>query len=369
MYVNNEVVKESALPNFERRCRAAAASIGIGFDTTRKQPIFGTRPMDDNTTKNNYLSKIRSFVNYLLCNGKYDDSLLIFHPHCPTGVISVHEDAVVEFLHVVYGEDEKPAQSKDGTFIVDAEGEVVTCGKKWCNWNCPDNMDQFCSALRHIHKNSHGMIDRYVNQCVDCLKVYKEKGHGGCRIHPVPRYTRTGNVANSTKVKDTILTLKRNSAHIVLGACHLLPSEVRDIRDYAAAANDIWIMQIFTAFLMSIELFLRRCEYSSLTAENFNTEMFEMSDKDIIESLNISVKGKRKDTKERRETNETYACWRKLWISGDDVAIDLDLRRHLLAFLYAINWKGGFSSQVSTNLSSRLRRMEYTRRTLERKTW
>ena len=145
----------------------------------------------------------------------------------------------------------------------------------------------------------------------------------------------------STIVRDTINYVRDNTQHVVNGACYLLPSHVRKIHEYAASSNDIFWFEIYTMLLMSIELFLRKMEYSSLAGENFNLNMFVMSDEYVCDALNIKVKGKKKRKKKRKGLNDFYPCWRTLYIWGDDTYADIDLKRHLLGFLYCIGWKGG----------------------------
>jgi hypothetical protein len=111
-------------------------------------------------------------------------------------------------------------------------------------------------------------------------------------------------------------------------------------------------MEIYVLLLLSIDLFLRRSEYSSLSDKNFNTNLFLLTDAFVIEALNISVKGKKTNRKERRYEHDTYACWRKLWVYGDDVCGDVDTKRHLLAFLYAINWRGGYIFPTKKELAN-----------------
>ena len=343
----NGVVKSVSVGSFNNRCMEQFEKLGIApLDADKvidmpNRSVFGTRPLDQ-FTKASLMGKVRAFVAFCLDNGCYDDSMLIFHPLCPKGVVAVEDRALVAFLHVVYTPEGETARDQQGVPFLNAKGEEMVGTKKYCDWHAPDNMDQLLSAMRHIHQNCHGMGDTYVEKCNECASKYEKKESGGCRSHPIPRYTRLGNVSASTAVKDTVQYLKNTSVHIVRGSCHLLPSEVRMIREHAAASNNLWLMEIFTLLLTSIELFLRKREYSSLHSDNFNTDMFLLTDDFVIEALNVSVKGKRKNTKERRNTSDVYACWRKLWIFGDDLVPDLDLKRNLLAFLYAINWKGGF---------------------------
>ena len=118
------------------------------------------------------------------------------------------------------------------------------------------------------------MATDYVDKCEECLKVYQEKQCGGCVHHPVPRYTRRGNVAYCPSVTDTILYIKNNNSHTVSGACHLLPSNVRAICDYCVARNDVFGLEIYILLLLSIDCFLRKSEYTSLKGENVVMKIF-----------------------------------------------------------------------------------------------
>lgn len=337
VYNASEIVKDSLVAEYELRCMAAFAKANL-TPTEERFPLFGTRTLDLETKKN-YLSKIRAFVEFLLMNGKYDDSLLPFHPRCPRGVIAVGAKAASDFMIYIMSADGAPLATVDGKEIQNARKEQLRGTGRW--HNC-ETLDQFSSALTHIHTNAHQMATSYTEKCDACLAIYKEKGIGGCMHHPVPRYARLGNVSSTTLFKDTVSYLKSKSDHVVKGACHLLPSDVRVLRNWVHANNSVFGMEVFTLLLMSIDLFLRKVEYSSLSGDNFNQELFLMSDKYVAECLNISVKGKKTNRKERKGKADKSASWRKLWLFGDDECTDVDVKRHLLAFLYAIRWRGGY---------------------------
>ena len=95
--------------------------------------------------------------------------------------------------------------------------------------------------------------------------------------------------------------LKSKSAHVAQGACHLLPSDVRIIRNWVHANNDLFGLEVYTLLLMSIELFLRKMECSSLQGENFNVGLFLLTDQCVPEALNVSVKGKNQQEREERQ--------------------------------------------------------------------
>lgn len=95
--------------------------------------------------------------------------------------------------------------------------------------------------------------------------------------------------------------------HTVNGAYHLLPSEICDFCNYAMASNDVWLVEVFTLLLMSIDLFLCRSKYSSLHLDSFNTDLSLLTHQYLVKVLNVSVKGKRKATKDCRNKSEQYA--------------------------------------------------------------
>ena len=181
--------------------------------------------------------------------------------------------------------------------VKDREGQDMTCKG---GWKDPKNASPFSTALSTVHVNAHGRTGDYKDCCEGCSVAFRTGNTGGCEFHNGdPRTTRSGNVCRSTLVKNTIEHIVKNSDHQIVGAKHLLPSQVRQIRDHCIGSNDKGKFEIFSLLLMSISLFLRKMEYTSLEAANFNMEMFVMKDSYCIEALNLKVRGKSKRTKER----------------------------------------------------------------------
>lgn len=204
-----------------------------------------------------------------------------------------------------------------------------------------------------MHENTHGAVGPYKDQCPDCALAYsRNQNSTGCKEHHFdPRLRRTGNVCKATLVQDTTKRIHRDSAHKVQGACQLLPGDVRLIRDYCISSNDNFLFELFVCLLTSIELFLRKMEFSHLHEDSFNTHMSVMSGDFLIEALNLKVDGKRKRTK-NLGPNDGPPTIRYLYLWGDDLCPDLDLKRHLLAYLYAIGWKGGYLFPSKKELES-----------------
>ena len=120
VYTIFEVVKDARASDFNRRCKNAMKVLEL-VPTDEEHSLFGTRTLDPET-RNNYLSKVRAFVSFLLDTGKYDDSLLPFHPRCPRGVIAVSAKAASEFMHVVFAKEGLPVVNNSGNAILNAEG-------------------------------------------------------------------------------------------------------------------------------------------------------------------------------------------------------------------------------------------------------
>ena len=175
-------------------------------------------------------------------------------------------------------------------------------------WDDPENCATLLSALTCVHENAHGCCGQYKEVCKDCLDIYNRTGTGGCRHHHAdPRPTHSGNVCRSMLVKNTVARIRKDSEHQIKGACHLLPCDVRQVGDYCISSNDPFLFGIFVLLLMSIELFLRKYEFSSLELSNFNTNMFVMTGEYLIEALNLKVKGKHKPQSNQNGTK----FWKK----------------------------------------------------------
>jgi hypothetical protein len=120
------------------------------------------------------------------------------------------------------------------------------------------------------------------------------------------------NMAEKIGKESTVLEV-RKGAEAAKAAADVLTAEAAGAR--AAADLAASKTQLFDTCMVFVKKF-RRSEYSSLSDKNFNTNLFLLTDVFTIEALNISVKGKKTNRKERRNENDTYACWRKLWILG-----------------------------------------------------
>jgi hypothetical protein len=82
---------------FNTRCAAELRKRNITA-TTEKLPILGTRVLGDSTKQGQYIPKLRSLVAFLLDNPQYDDSLILFYPYTPKGIVTCQDLPVSLFL-------------------------------------------------------------------------------------------------------------------------------------------------------------------------------------------------------------------------------------------------------------------------------
>ena len=130
------------------------------------------------------------------------------------------------------------------------------------------------------------------------------------------------------------------------------------------------MLQIYALLLVSISMFLRKFEFSSLEESNFQIDAFSMVGEYIVDALHLKVLGKSVRDKDRGTSSqlffskfclqfsthqplpnqtyqfapglaERYNSFRYLNLWSNEQAPDLDPIRHLFCYLYIIGWKGG----------------------------
>ena len=234
-YNKSLIVLDSQLGEFNQRC-CTALKMNILAPATTTMPILGTCVLEKATSAPTYLSRIRSFVWFLLQNPQYDESLPLFYPHTPNVTVTCQETAVADFLISKFAE--KGSELTD--FQVSTDIIIFYCTILYCNhfltnspvlqllqgnpildkggqplkamggWNNPDTCDGLKSALSCVHANAHGLKGDYKEKCEQCFAIYKSSGSGGCiHHHADPRPARTGNVCTSTLVRDTVGTSRK----------------------------------------------------------------------------------------------------------------------------------------------------------------
>lgn len=89
----NSVVTIAHEPLFKLRCEAQLRLMEIE-PTTDELPIFGTLNLHEKSIDGQYMPKLRVFVAFLLDNKEFDDSLVLFYPFSPKGVVTCQDKPV-----------------------------------------------------------------------------------------------------------------------------------------------------------------------------------------------------------------------------------------------------------------------------------
>jgi len=173
---------------------------------------------------------------------------------------------------------------------VKCNGHQVACSG---GWNDPSNCCGFVSAMNMVHVHLHGRTGDHHEACSECLTRCNEGKNTGCPSHanqPCPK--QSGNLVNSTLLKDAISHLHQKCSHEVEGAAQLMPSEVRWIGDCCVSCNDPFKFQAFVMLLTGISMFLQKFEFSDLEDDSFIQELFVMHGEFIADGFNLKVLSK-----------------------------------------------------------------------------
>jgi hypothetical protein len=233
-------------------------------------------------------------------------------------------------------------------------------------WNKPaTNLDGFTSALSAVHTGLGWTIHTdYVPACHGCWKNYQKKVFY-CKTHTQLQQFQswsTGTVIQSAYYKSTKAFILADAGQPV--KYQLLPSEVRRIGEYCISSGSSFQVSIFICLLFAVDLFLHKEEFLWVDFDSFINNLMIMSDEYLIDGLVVKLKKKRTGSVEEKagmlvlllflsniHTNDVTLTALKRGVNigqryatiwGDREHSDLDLVRHLLAYIYMMRWKGGY---------------------------
>jgi hypothetical protein len=123
------------------------------------------------------------------------------------------------------------------------------------------------------------------------------------------------------------------------GCSQLLPCDLRDIRNYLLASQDLKCLRNFVMILIGTKLFLRPDELVNIRAEDFVPNLFARQGNKII-GMAVKVQGKRDER------------WQHLWLWADDMCPDLCPLRHLFVYLHLSRHAGGYLFPTNCELDA-----------------
>jgi hypothetical protein len=101
------LVPVSKEAEFIRRCKEQLAKTNTS-EAEEETPILGTSVLGDKTVQAAYMPKIRAFVDFLMENPQFDDSLVLFYNKTPKGTVTCQDIPVSYFLFSMLGEKSTP---------------------------------------------------------------------------------------------------------------------------------------------------------------------------------------------------------------------------------------------------------------------
>ena len=110
-YIKSPIVTNRMYDEFNRCCLNALQKMNLQ-PTETGLPILGTSVLSEKTSVPTYLAKLHAFLQFLLVNPQYDDSLVLFYPYTPKGTVTCDEKAICHFLLSKFGEKGKLLMSR-----------------------------------------------------------------------------------------------------------------------------------------------------------------------------------------------------------------------------------------------------------------
>jgi hypothetical protein len=222
-------------------------------------------------------------------------SLLLFRKLCPDMPGPIVPSTLCAFLsYKIMKRGEFVTHHRTGTTVADHRGIPIRAEG---GWKCKSNLEALYSAIIHIGNLYPDLLgDRlaYQSACPDCAAQYdsyllqpndpartSSAPPGPCnKCFPVygnnPQIIPKGCVLNDVHVKKHVQTMKKMmEGHVKAGCIQLLPRDMRVIREHLLyqcpgdRCTSLNNLQVYTMFLVGINLFLRSEELLQLQFSDF----------------------------------------------------------------------------------------------------
>lgn len=292
--------------------------------STTPQSFTGSKPLAENTLRA-YRKHLKGMENFCMFIGDYESLLILLEkppePFCP----AMNPLTICHYIHFKRWPKDTPLRNIiTNELVLDIFGNSIVCQGKWKD---PKNVDQLISAIGAIHA-AKGHRECFFDSCKDCI----DDGNLGCRFHRGnPLFWKKGNPKNCDLLENIInKNSKDGSSYVSHGDSPITPWELIDIREHLINSNNLYDLQIITMILVSVKLFLREDEVSSLRIESFIQDLFVVTPEGYIEGLAVSVQGK----------SDQKPVTLMLWADND--IPNLCPIRHLLVYLYESKICSGF---------------------------
>jgi hypothetical protein len=250
----------------EERLNVVLARLDLEHSPTKTTKTFGNRAIKGSTVQQ-YKHKLNIVLVFIQMYG-FDEDLIILddrapEKHCPAMSIDT-VCGVMQWKTLKKGETVMTALQK----AIDPQRCKGQRDKSHGGWNDPKLSQSFHAAVKALHIH-HGNQSAYSEACPECVKLWSEKQTHGCKYHPTRCTTRQGNPADHPDCTMYIANLLKYTEHTAEGAGFLMPLELRTVGEYCINKNDIAWNQFYVIVLVSIDIFLRKEEFSSIECVSF----------------------------------------------------------------------------------------------------
>jgi len=282
---------------------------------------------------NRYTTVWKGFLDFVILMQDYESGILLHRAKCPPSPMPISDEMAIHYMRYhVMKKGETVCHYRTGlpVLIPNSGSQLTAVG----NWKSISTLGIFRSALSFLHKPYECCRGAYFNHCHLCrsIPIDRIKKGESCQNHPNDsRYWRRGNVITS---QDFITNQRMLEQYIenhyeARSTVSLFPSELRKIRSYLLAMNDLKSLMLWCIIILGVRLFLRVDEVLSLTVESFIPDYFVVKGKEVM-SLCVKIKGK---------TDEDF---KHFLVFDDTECPELSAVRPLLLFMAASGRKSGY---------------------------
>ena len=261
------------------------------FSRTKK----GTDAEESGTSKA-YAKRWEDMHKFFVLTGYYESALLCDRKRCPDRPLPMSEVAVRMYFSYHFTERSQTLLHPDTKLpVYDVHKNPVVCTGAW---KSPSNVNKARAAIKALHNLYDDLRGDYLTTCAECLKFTEQyklsTRHSACDTHAGrPCIRNHGNVVNCHKVAEHITDWKaRLAGYKVKGNVQLLPSEVRQLRNFLLSDGSLEGLQKYVMIILGIKCFRRADELISIKITQFNEKLFLLSEQDGPTALTLIIQGK-----------------------------------------------------------------------------
>lgn len=270
------------------------------LDTSKKDHILLTmRGKKNQTTLALYHSYFLQLGRFASRIGDFQTACICDRSLCPLNPLPALPSTLSAYIRYKSEPLGKALLDNQGNPVKDVNGTPMKCVG---HWKAPTNLEKFRAAISTLHHHYEDLHGPYVPECARCIKLTTEANlapgdYKSCPTHSSsPRVSPIGNPTLDAKFTQIFQQYhsQLKSLHTVRGSCHILPSQLRQMRELLLNSGNPSDHQTFVMIIIGIKLFLRADELLNLKIEDFNMD-YAIVHPSEVRAICVSVQGKTDD--------------------------------------------------------------------------